>query len=291
MSGEAHFVGTAIINLKIFHISHKIQVYVVDKNITNYNLLFGLDIIKLFKLRQDENLEISQAPSDETPLKLEAKNPKPKISEESENLINWNEAIPIEEFDLKVQHLDNIKRKVIYDLVDEYDTLFAKNNYDVGTVSNHEAHITLSEMKYIAKKPYRCSFEDQREIGKQITELLHHKMIEQSCSPFAAPVTIAYKKIEEGKPKEKVRMCVDFWELNKLLVPKSLPFPLIEDMIICTRDCTWFSALDMNSAFWSIPIRIKDRFKTGFVTQNGHWQWCNLVYKTPQPYSSASFLA
>ncbi len=278
MSGEANFVGTAIINLKIINISQKVKVYIVDKNITNYDLLIGLDIIKLFKLRQDENLEISQALTDKTSLKSETKNLKYKISEKPENLINWNEAIPIEDFDLKVQHLDNIKRKVIYDLVDEYDTLFAKNNYDVGTVSNYQAHITLSEMKYIAKKPYRCSLEDQCEIEKQITELLNNKIIEQSCSPFAAPVTMAYKKIEEGQPKEKVRMCVDFRELNKLLVPESQPFPLIEDMIIRTRNCMWFSALDINSAFWSIPIRIKDRFKTGFVTQHGHWQWCNMPF-------------
>lgn len=133
---------------------------------------------------------------------------------------------------------------MIYDLVDEYDMLFANHNYDVGTVSNREAHITFSEMKYIARKSHSCSFEDQREMEKQITELLNNKLIEQSRSSFAAPVTIAYKKIENGKPKEKVRMCLDFRELNKLLVPECQPFPLIEDMIIRTRHCMWFSPLN-----------------------------------------------
>ena len=62
---------------------------------------------------------------------------------------------------------------------------------------------------------------------------------------------MAYKKVEEGKLKEKVRMCVDFRELNKFLVPESQPFPLIEDMVVRTRDCRWFTTLDINSAFWS----------------------------------------
>lgn len=34
----------------------------------------------------------------------------------------------------------------------------------------------------------------------------------------------------------------------------------------------------MNSAFWSIPLRIEDRYKTAFVTQEGHFQWTCLPF-------------
>lgn len=40
----------------------------------------------------------------------------------------------------------------------------------------------------------------------------------------------------------------------------------------------WFSALDINSAFWSIPIRVGDQPKTGFVTQNGHYEWLSMPF-------------
>ncbi len=78
--------------------------------------------------------------------------------------------------------------------------------------------------------------------------------------------------------REKNRLCIDFRDLNKLLVPEGQPFPLIEDIILKTRNCNWFSTFDINSTFWSIPIRSKDRYKTGFVTQQGHWQWCSLPF-------------
>jgi len=39
-----------------------------------------------------------------------------------------------------------------------------------------------------------------------------------------------------------------------------------------------FTKLDINSAFWSIPIREKDRKKTAFITHNGHWQWSCLPF-------------
>ena len=73
-------------------------------------------------------------------------------------------------------------------------------------------------------------------------------------------------------------MCIDFRELNQLIIPESQPFPLINDIITRTRGCSWFSALDINSAFWSIPIRAKDRPKTGFITQHGKYEWCCLPF-------------
>lgn len=80
---------------------------------------------------------------------------------------------------------------------------------------------------------------------------------------------MAFKK-EENK---KSRLCIDFRDLNKIIVPQAQPFPLIEDLMIKTRNCKFFTTLDINSAFWAIPLRIEDRKKTGFVTQEGHFQW------------------
>lgn len=131
---------------------------------------------------------------------------------------------------------------------------FAKNKFDIGNITKYEAQIKLAENCYVAKKLYCCSFDDQKEIESQITELLKHGMIEQSMSPFASPVTLAYKK--EGDVKVKNRMCVDFRELNRLVVSENFPFPLIEDLIIETNGCEWFSSLDINSAFWTIPIHL-----------------------------------
>lgn len=78
--------------------------------------------------------------------------------------------------------------------------------------------------------------------------------------------------------KKKTRLCIYFRDLNKIVVPQSQPFPLIEDIMLKTRDCKFFSTLDINSAFWSIPLRISDRHKTAFVTQEGHFQWTCLPF-------------
>ncbi len=90
-------------------------------------------------------------------------------------------------------------------------------------------------------------FPDQEEIEKQIKALLEHKLIEKSHSPFVSPVTLAYKK--DNGEKSKTRLCVDFRDLNKIILRESYLFPLIDDLILKTKSCKWFSVFDINMAF------------------------------------------
>ena len=71
---------------------------------------------------------------------------------------------------------------------------------------------------------------------------------------------------------------MDFRELNKIVVPQSQPFPLIEDLMVKTVNSKYFTTLDINSAFWSIPLRIQDRHKIAIITQEGHFQWTCLPF-------------
>ena len=61
------------------------------------------------------------------------------------------------------------------------------------------------------------------EIERQVSKLLNKGMIEESSSPFAAPVTMQFKKTGDSNIVEKARMVVDFRDLNKIIVPKSPP--------------------------------------------------------------------
>ena len=303
MSGEDKVCGVTYLNTKIFNISKRVRYFVIDKRNYKYDLLLGLDLIRDFRLCQNSELQVFQASerninginkviTNTIVLHNNNMNENAKINEditnttvlhnkknnESEIMIKWSEHIPVDKFNEKTLHLDANQRNKISELINRNASVFAKGQFDVGKVKGYEAHIQLMEDSYISKKPYRCSLDDGKEIERQVAELLKHGMIEESCSPFAAPVTLAFKKTGEGGVKEKTRMCIDFRGLNKILTPETYPFPLIDDIILKTRNCEWFSAFDINSAFWSIPICKKDRYKTGFVTQNGHWQWISMPF-------------
>lgn len=283
INGVKKIIGLATIKIKILDIEEKADVYIIDGEEFKYDFLIGLDIIKQFKLVQDENLKITQKREE---IKLEEKEDprheddnKNNISKEVENKrnpcsINFNEHIKEEDFKVNMNNLNTQQKTEIYQLIDSYKSIFAKDKYDIGTVKEYEARIDLLMDKYCSKRPYRCSVEDKREIEEQIAHLLNKNLIEESYSPFAAPVTLAFKKEEE----KKSRLCIDFRDLNKIVVPQAQPFPLIEDLVMKTRNSTFFTTLDINSAFWSIPLRIEDKKKTAFVTQEGHYQWTCLPF-------------
>ncbi|KAK2577718.1 hypothetical protein KPH14_012879 [Odynerus spinipes] len=260
-NGRKNVAGRISARLKVHKIEKMVNMFAVEDEDFGYDILLGLDSIQKFRLKQDYDFKIYQKEEETQKTESSTRN--------KEHLVNFNEGIPIEQIKGKLEHLPEEKTKEVKYLIDKYESIFAKNKFDVGKVKDHEAQIKLAERRFIAKKPYRCSMNDQKEIEFQIKELIKADLIEESCSPFAAPVTLAYKRDEE----KKTRMCIDFRELNKLVIPEPQPFPLIDEIIAKTSGAEWFSALDINSAFWSIPVRTKDKYKTAFVTQDGHWQW------------------
>ncbi|GBP22041.1 hypothetical protein EVAR_18682_1 [Eumeta japonica] len=141
--------------------------------------------------------------------------------------INSNEGIDVKKFDIDTTYLEHDQKIKISALLNDYKHIFAKDKYDIGQVKNYEAFIDLQVEKYCSKRPYRCSLDDKKEIEKQIEQLLKNELIEESYSPFAAPVTLAFKR-DEGK---KSRLCIDFRDLNKIIIPQPQPFPLIEDLL------------------------------------------------------------
>ncbi len=259
ISGYGSILGVAKICLKIFELIQEVLVFVIDENNFDHEFLIGLDLISKFRLCQNENLKITQ--------KLYSKGNRRSDLFPCESI-----TVNSVELEADLPHLDSIRLKKVSSAIRDFNRAFAIDKYDVGHVLSPEATVKLTEHKYIYRKPYRCNVIDQEEIESQVNKLLKAGLIEESSSPFAAPVTLAYKRQSDGTTK-KNRLCIDYTALNKIIVPESQPFPLTEDLITKARDCNWYSLLDINSAFWSIPLREKDKYKTAFVTQTGHYNW------------------
>lgn len=263
LNGTSKCNGRVKLRIKIGNIEKILEFFIIDENRFKYDMLLGLDGIKAFRLKQNQQLRITQEEEEERVLKIE--------DDAKLNVIDKEEVIRriynVEEEE--DENLDRDKRSKITRLLNENISSFAIDKYDVGRVKNNEAHVKLTVEKYVSRRPYRTTAADRREIEEQVKRLLDAKLIVESNSPFASPVTLAYKKEENRKS----RLCIDFTALNKLVVPESYPFPRIEDLLDRTYSCKYFTTLDINSAFWSIPIRVEDRSKLAFITQEGHYEF------------------
>ena len=58
-------------------------------------------------------------------------------------------------------------------------------------------------------------------------------------------MTLASKK----KLNRRDRLCIDFQEINKIVVLELQPFPRIEDITVKAGYCYFFSTFDIDSAF------------------------------------------
>jgi len=90
------------VKIKIYKIEKVVDVFIIDKQNFKYDFLIGLDIIKEFKLIQNEDLQITQKddlnPQDKTiveykSIKEKTTNPgTTKPMDDRENILGWPES-------------------------------------------------------------------------------------------------------------------------------------------------------------------------------------------------------
>nr|GEZ60301.1 putative reverse transcriptase domain-containing protein [Tanacetum cinerariifolium] len=100
-----------------------------------------------------------------------------------------------------------------------------------------------------ARAPYRLAPSKMKELSDQLQEISDKGFIRPSSSPWGAPVLFVKK--EDGS----FRMCIDYRELNKLIVKNRYPLPRIDDL---------FDQLQGSSIYSKINLR-SDKFVIVFI--------------------------
>jgi hypothetical protein len=90
--------------------------------------------------------------------------------------------------------------------------------------------------------PYYASPAKRDIIDKQVDLWLSQGVIEESRSPWGAPVIIIYRN-------NKPRVCIDFRRLNKATVADQHPIPKQTDILQALSGAQYFSVFDALSGF------------------------------------------
>ena len=69
------------------------------------------------------------------------------------------------------------------------------------------------------------------------------------------------------------RMCIDYREMNKLMVKNRCPLPRIDDFLDQLQGASWFSKFDLRLGYHQMRIREKDTPKTAFRTRYSHYEF------------------
>ncbi|GJX98257.1 hypothetical protein Tco_0355276 [Tanacetum coccineum] len=107
----------------------------------------------------------------------------------------------------------------------------------------------------VAQAPYRLTPSEMKEFSEQLKELSDKGFIRPSSSPWGAPVLFVKKK--DGS----FRMCIDYRELNKLMVKNRYPLPRIDDLFDQLQGSSVYSKIDLRY-YLDFNLMIFEDFQT-----------------------------
>ncbi|GJV92796.1 putative reverse transcriptase domain-containing protein [Tanacetum coccineum] len=107
----------------------------------------------------------------------------------------------------------------------------------------------------------------RQELSNQLQELADRGFIQPSTSPWGAPVLFVKKK------DRSFRMCIDYWELNKLTIKNCYPLHRIDDLFNQLQSSSVYSKIDLRSGYHQLRVRDEDIPKTDFRTRYEHYEF------------------
>jgi hypothetical protein len=165
------------------------------------------------------------------------------------------------------QHLDKGMERQLWQVLEQYQDVFAWNKGELGCCKVGEHLIDTQGFPPCQVAPSRLSYWEEAEVNRQINVLVELGKMRPSNSAYACRVTLPVKK--DGSK----RFCGDYRPLNLQTRRDSFPMPLVEDVISQLGKSAWFTALDLQSGFWQIRMGLEDMGKTALVTKSGLFEW------------------
>ncbi|GJX33418.1 putative nucleotidyltransferase, ribonuclease H [Tanacetum coccineum] len=92
------------------------------------------------------------------------------------------------------------------------------------------------------------------------------KLIPRATSVAKSPYRLAPSELEE-------LMCIDYRELNKLIIKNYYPLPRIDDLFNQLQGSQFFSKIDLRSGYHQLRVHEDDIPKTVFRTRYGHFEF------------------
>ena len=129
---------------------------------------------------------------------------------EMENLLITNEnnekKFSDKPFIVESKNPDELKE--ISKLLEANRDLFGENVGQLGRAIGVEHEINLTTNEPVKLAAYRVSPKEKQIIREQVKEMLENKVIEESNSPYSAPVVLVKKK------NGKIRFCIDYQKIE-----------------------------------------------------------------------------
>ena len=174
--------------------------------------------------------------------------------------------------DIDDGNLTQAEKEQVQDLLLNNKDVFSKDPQDLGFTQTVEHEIPLVESVPF-RMPYRRIPAGQfQEVRQHLDDLKQSGVIQPSQSPYASPIVIVRKK--DGK----IRLCVDYRQLNSRTVRDAYPLPRIDEALDALGKAKYFSCLDLTSGYHQVKMAAKDQQKTAFTSPMGLYEFTRMPF-------------
>lgn len=139
-------------------------------------------------------------------------------------------------------------------------------------VYDFEMVITLKHDVSISYRPRRLAFVEKEKLQVILDNLLEKKMIRPSTSLYASPIVL-------NKKNGNLQLCMDYRELNKIIIKDNFPTPLINDHLDRLRDRKIFSSLDLKNGFHHVRMMEESIKYTSFITPLEQYEYLRMPFR------------
>jgi hypothetical protein len=179
--------------------------------------------------------------------------------------------------EINLDQLNEEETNSVLDICRDFNDIFYLEG-DKLTSTNTIKHTipTESNKGPINVKPYRLPFKHKEIINEQTEQMLKDGVISASDSPWNSPLLVVPKKSDPLSPK--FRVCVDFRKLNEITIGNAYPLPNIAEILDQLGKSHYFTTLDLTSGFHQVEMDEKDKNKTAFSTNTGHYVYNRMPF-------------
>jgi hypothetical protein len=107
-----------------------------------------------------------------------------------------------------------------------------------------------------------------------LKEILWTGKIRPSKSPATAPILFVPKPHGRG-----LRLCVDYWGINKITIANRYPLTLISELQDQVRGAKFFTKMDLKNRYHLIRIKEGDEWKTAFRCRYGLYEFLVMPFR------------